>query len=99
MEESLKQRLRSAVTRLESLSGEIQSGGSPATDGDASSDQSVTAFEELINEYVGRVVRAAETIGGQVFDATKVLEEGFAVQKDLIIQMKQSQVSFCGEQF
>ncbi|XP_074334947.1 cyclase-associated protein 1-like [Apium graveolens] len=91
MEESLIQRLESAVTRLESLSDGLRSGSSPAIGGDASSDPSVTAFEDLINEHVGRIVRAAETIDGEVFDVTKVLEEGFAVQKDLIIQMKQSQ--------
>ncbi|KAK1402646.1 Adenylate cyclase-associated CAP [Heracleum sosnowskyi] len=91
MEEPLIRRLEAAVTRLESLYGGLRSGASPPIGGDASSDPSVTAFEDLINEHVGRVVRAAETIGGEVFDVTKVLEAGFSVQKDLIIQMKQSQ--------
>lgn len=101
------QRLESAVTRLESLSGGLRSGASPDIGGDASSDPLVRAFEDLMSECVGKVVSAAETIGGEVFDVTKVLEEGFSVQKDLIIQMKQSQVTttyicmvaFYGEQF
>ncbi|KAL1801847.1 hypothetical protein ACET3Z_030494 [Daucus carota] len=91
MEESLIKRLESAVTRLESLSDGLRSGASAATGGDAASDPSVVAFEDLMSEYVGRILRAAETIGGEVFDVTRVLEEGFSVQKDLIIQMKQSQ--------
>ncbi|KAK1402649.1 Cyclase-associated protein 1-like [Heracleum sosnowskyi] len=43
------------------------------------------------SEEMRRVVRAAERIGGEVFNVTKVLEEGFSVEKDLIIQTKQSQ--------
>ena len=93
MEESLIKRLESAVTRLESLSDGLRSGASAATGGDAASDPSVVAFEDLMSEYVGRILKAAETIGGEVFDVTRVLEEGFSVQKDLIIQMKQSQVT------
>lgn len=92
MEEPLIRRLEAAVTRLEALYGGHRSDASRETGGDASSDPSVTAFEDLLKERVGRVVSAAETIGGEVFDVTKVLEEGFSVQRDLIIQMKQSQV-------
>ncbi|KAL6218586.1 hypothetical protein ACLB2K_011796 [Fragaria x ananassa] len=88
MEEKLIQRLESAVTRLEALS--FSGGSAAAASGDdAPLDPSVLAFQDLIGQYVARVSRAAEKIGGQVLDITKIVEEAFAAQKDLIIKVKQ----------
>ncbi|KAM7479298.1 hypothetical protein LguiA_027511 [Lonicera macranthoides] len=93
MEEKLIQRLESAVERLEAIStGGSRSRGLPDSFGDsASSDPSVIAFEELITEYVSKVSTAAEKIGGQVLEVTKVIEQAFSVQKDLLIKIKQFQ--------
>jgi adenylyl cyclase-associated protein len=93
MDEKLVQRLESAVSRLEALStGFGPGGGSPEINADAAAmDPSVIAFEDLIQQFVGRVLTAAEKIGGQVLDVTKVVKEAFSVQKDLLIKVKQTQ--------
>ncbi|CAI9104507.1 OLC1v1003192C2 [Oldenlandia corymbosa var. corymbosa] len=93
MDDKLIQRLESAVARLEALSFR-QGGGSRDIGGDAaaaSSDPSIVAYEDLISQFVGRVTSAAEKIGGQVLDVTKILEEAFSTQKELLIKVKQSQ--------
>lgn len=94
MEEKLVRRLEAAVVRLEAISVG-QPGGSPAHGGDAAAmDPSTVAYDDLISQYVGRVSATAEKIGGQVLDATKILAEAFAVQKELLVQVKQTQVRF-----
>ncbi|KAG4994009.1 hypothetical protein JHK86_030836 [Glycine max] len=94
MDEKLIQRLESAVSRLESLSAGFhpsatQSGGADAPD--AALDPSIVAFADLIDQYVGRVSGAAEVIGGQVLDVTKLVQEAFNVQKELLIKLRQTQ--------
>ncbi|GKB72442.1 cyclase-associated protein 1-like protein [Tanacetum coccineum] len=97
MEEKLIQRLESAVSRLESLAS---SGGSrsqpqstvPFDAASASSDPSIVAFDDLLNEYVSKVTGAAEKIGGQVFEITNVLGQAFNAQKELLVKIKQTQV-------
>ncbi|KAK3412522.1 hypothetical protein EUGRSUZ_I01265 [Eucalyptus grandis] len=42
-------------------------------------------------QYVARVSSAAEKIGGRVLDVTKVVGEAFSAQKELLIQIKQTQ--------
>ncbi|KAI4295531.1 hypothetical protein L6164_035570 [Bauhinia variegata] len=98
MEEKLIQRLESAVARLEELSAGVQSRGLPGGVGDAAlsgvdvaADPSIVAFDDLMGEYVGRFSSAAEKIGGQVLDVTNIVKEAFAVQKDLLIKVKQTQ--------
>ncbi|KAF5443958.1 hypothetical protein F2P56_036471 [Juglans regia] len=91
MEEKLIARLESAVTRLEALSTGFGSGGVPAIDVETVSDPSIVAFDDLIGQYLGRVSSAAEKIGGQVLEATKILQEAFNVQKELLIKTKQTQ--------
>ncbi|KAK1293411.1 hypothetical protein QJS10_CPB17g02178 [Acorus calamus] len=90
MEERLIQRLEAAIGRLESLSAGSRSvdlaGGEVAA-----ADPSISAFESLIEGYVGRLSAAAEKIGGKVLEATKVLKEAFSVQKELLVRVKQSQ--------
>jgi len=92
MDETLIKRLESAVTRLESLSTGIHPFASASDGSDAASDPSVVAFGDLIDQYVGRLSKAAEIIGGQVLDVTNRVKEAFAVQKELLIKLKQTQV-------
>ena len=99
MEESLIKRLEAAVTRLEGLSstggggvtlsrgGDFSSGGNVAA-----SDPSILAYDDLISQCVGRILTAAERIGGPVLDVTKIVAEAFAAQKELLIRIKQTQV-------
>ena len=42
---------------------------------------------------MAKVSAATEKIGGQVLGITKIVEEAFAAQKDLIIKVKQHKVS------
>ncbi|MBA0631545.1 hypothetical protein Godav_000410 [Gossypium davidsonii] len=42
-------------------------------------------------QYAARVSAAAEKIGGQVLDVTKLVLEAFSVQKKLLIEIKQTQ--------
>ncbi|KAL9296422.1 hypothetical protein ACSQ67_022318 [Phaseolus vulgaris] len=94
MDEKLVQRLESAVSRLESLSAGFHPSASPASAVDASDaalDPSVVAFADLIDQYVTRFSRAAEAIGGQVLDVSKLVREAFDVQKELLIKLKLTQ--------
>ncbi|CAL9021973.1 unnamed protein product [Prunus brigantina] len=90
MEEKLIQRLESAVGRLESLSLSGGAASAAASGDDGPLDPSILAYEDLIRQYLGRVSAAADKIGGLVLDVTKVLQQAFAVQKDLLIQVKQT---------
>jgi len=92
MDETLIKRLESAVTRLEALSTGIHHSAASSDGSDAASDPSVVAFGDLIDQYVGRLSKAAEIIGGQVLDVTNRVKEAFSVQKELLIKLKQTQV-------
>ncbi|KAI4318356.1 hypothetical protein MLD38_032072 [Melastoma candidum] len=90
MEEKLIQRLEAAVSRLEALSA--GGGGVPDNAGSGySTDPASLAFDDLMSNYVARVSSEAEKIGGLVLDVTRVVEEAFLVQKELLIRIKQSQ--------
>lgn len=91
MDENLIKRLESAVARLEVLSA---SGGAAEVGGDAAvaMDPSIIAFGDLISEYVAKVKIAAEKIGGKVLEVSRIVEEAFSVQKELLIKIKQTQV-------
>ncbi|KAI3922340.1 hypothetical protein MKX01_006029 [Papaver californicum] len=94
MEEKLIQRLESAVQRLESLCSGFRHGSTGISadgDDDAQLDPSISAYQDLIDQFVGRILSSAEKIGGNVLEATKVLEEAFGVQKELLIKVKQCQ--------
>ncbi|KAK6916571.1 Adenylate cyclase-associated CAP, C-terminal [Dillenia turbinata] len=92
MEEKLIERLEAAVRRLESISAGGFSSAADSGGGDvSSSDPSIIAFDDLIGNYAARVSTAAEKIGGQVLDVTKLLEQAFSVQKELLIKIKQTQ--------
>jgi len=96
MDEKLVQRLESAVSRLESLSAGFHPSASSAISADdAARDPSVVAFADLIDQHVARFSRAAEVIGGQVLDVSKLVQEAFGVQKELVIELKQTQVRHC----
>lgn len=94
MEEKLIQRLESAVSRLESLASgsRSQPQSVPYDAASASSDPSIVAFDDLVNEYVAKVTGAAEKIGGQVVEITNVLGQAFNAQKELLVKIKQTQV-------
>ncbi|XP_051132753.1 cyclase-associated protein 1-like [Andrographis paniculata] len=87
MDENLIKRLESAVTRLESLAG----GAAAESGGDAAKDASISAFDDLISQYVGSVMSAAEKIDGQVLDVSRIIQQAFHVQKDLLIKIKETQ--------
>lgn len=90
-------RLEAAVARLEALSvGGLQQGVALEEGGDAAAaatDPSIVAFDDLISQYVGRVTSAAEKIGGQVLDVSKAIAEAFSVERELLVKIKQTQVS------
>ncbi|KAI3809776.1 hypothetical protein L1987_19376 [Smallanthus sonchifolius] len=91
MAENLIQRLEVAVSRLESFSRSSQPQAAALDAASASSEPSIVAFDDLITEYVDKVSSAAEKIGGQVNDITKVLREAFSAQKALLAKIKQTQ--------
>lgn len=86
MDEKLIQRLESAVARLESLSSPPQVGDVA----DVKLDPSITAFDDLMSQYLGRISSAADKIGGKVVDVTEILKQAFAVQRELLIKVKQT---------
>lgn len=92
MDGKLIERLEAAVARLEALS---VAGGSarglPDSGVEVASDPSIVAFDDLMAQYAARISGAAEKIGGQVLDVTKILLEAFSVQKKLLIEIKQTQ--------
>ncbi|CAI0377320.1 unnamed protein product [Linum tenue] len=90
MEEKLISRLESAVARLEALSSSGFASRDIGGGDDASSDPSILAFDDLIRESFGRVSAAAEKIGGQVLEVTKVLGEAFSVERELLVKIKQT---------
>lgn len=87
MDENLIKRLESAVARLEVLSA-AEVGGDAAV----AMDPSIIAFGDLISEYVAKVKIAAEKIGGKVLEVSRIVEEAFSVQKELLIKIKRTQV-------
>ncbi|XP_043709536.1 cyclase-associated protein 1-like [Telopea speciosissima] len=91
MEENLIQRLESAVARLEALSTGFHQPGSSNVDVDAPVDATIVAYDDMTAQYLSKVSAAAEKIGEQVLDVTKIVEEAFSVQKELLINVKQTQ--------
>ncbi|PON57884.1 Adenylate cyclase-associated CAP [Parasponia andersonii] len=90
MEEKLIQRLESAVARLEALSSGFGAGSLPENADAAPLDPSILALDDLLGQCLARVSAAAEKIGGQVLDVTKILREAFAVLRELLIKAKQT---------
>lgn len=93
MEEKLIERLEAAVVRLEAISAArgVPAAGDAGGDASAATDPAILAFDDLMAQYMARVSSAAEKIGGQVLDVTKVVHEAFSVQKELLIQIRQTQ--------
>nr|GMC82926.1 cyclase-associated protein 1-like [Ipomoea batatas]GMC84956.1 cyclase-associated protein 1-like [Ipomoea batatas]GMC87051.1 cyclase-associated protein 1-like [Ipomoea batatas] len=92
METKLVERLESVADRLEALcSGGFQASRSLNVDGYAATDPSIVVFDGLISQYIGAITSAAEKIGGQVLDASMILEEAFFVEKQLLIKVKETQ--------
>lgn len=101
MDENLIKRLESAVARIEMLSSAgVRSACAAEVVEDAMAmDPSIIAFDDLISQYVNTLTSAGEKIGGQVLNISKIIEEAFFAQKELLIKIKRSQVncrfSFC----
>ncbi|KAL5704585.1 F-actin-capping protein subunit alpha [Ranunculus cassubicifolius] len=91
MEEKLIQRLESAVIRLEAISSGSSRSFNENNDDNGPLDPAISAFDDLRSEFVSRVFNSAEKIGGEVFDVTKILDEAFSVQRELLIKIKKSQ--------
>ncbi|KAJ4966346.1 hypothetical protein NE237_018195 [Protea cynaroides] len=91
MEEKLIRRLESAVARLETLSTGFHQADSSDVSVDAPVDPAIVAYDDMTAQYLARVSAAAEKVGGQVLDVTKILEKAFSVQKELLIKCKQTQ--------
>ncbi|KAI9123973.1 hypothetical protein K1719_005273 [Acacia pycnantha] len=92
MDQKLIEKLESAVSHLEALSTGLHSCGGDALSGvDVAVDPSIIAFGDLMDQYIGRFSTAAEKIGGQVLQVSKFTQEAFAVQKELLIKVKQTQ--------
>ncbi|KAL6546030.1 F-actin-capping protein subunit alpha [Orobanche gracilis] len=93
MDENLVKRLEAAVARMEALSaGGFRQGAAVDDESDAfAMDPSIVAFDDLISNHVRRVASAAEKIGGQVLDLSKIIAEAFNVQKELIVKINQTQ--------
>lgn len=92
MEKELVKRLESAVARLEMVAAGSQSSISSRDLVDGPLDPSISALSDLIENSVSKLISAAEKIGGKVLEATKVVEEAFLVEKDLLIKAKKCQV-------
>lgn len=92
MEKGLVDRLEVAVRRLEELALGSQNLVSDRnfTD-DLQMDPALKAFDGILDTNLRRVMIAAEKIGGQVLEVSKILEQAFMVEKELLIQAKQSQ--------
>ncbi|PKA51365.1 hypothetical protein AXF42_Ash002730 [Apostasia shenzhenica] len=92
MEKGLVERLEAAVTRLETLAVGPQPlvSSRDLLDGQLL-DPSIDAFDGLVGNFLKKLVAAAEKIGGQVLEATKILEQAFAVEKELLVKAKQTQ--------
>ncbi|MQL77707.1 hypothetical protein Taro_010130 [Colocasia esculenta] len=92
MEKALVERLEAAVARLEALSAGSRELSFPEglADDAAPADPAIKAFDELREKAVGRLSAAGEKIGGKVLEATKIVEEAFATQSDLLVKAKQT---------
>lgn len=87
-------RLEASVSRLEALSARSQPPIPQGYSEDVSADPATSGFNDLIENHVRRVAVAAEKIGGEVHEATMILEEAFSTQKVLLVTIKQCQVGF-----
>lgn len=99
MGKKLVQRVEAAVDRLEALSlrfstsnGSSDLPRSPPDGVTLSSDPAITAYDGFLHNFLGRLLSAAEKIGGQVLEVTRVVQDAFSVQKDLLFKIKQAQV-------
>ncbi|XP_020589934.1 cyclase-associated protein 1 [Phalaenopsis equestris] len=90
MDIGLVERLEAAVRRLELLAAGAQPSDRDLADG-VPLDPDIKAFDELLDNSLRRLVAAAEKIGGQILEVTKILEQAFLVEKELLIQAKQTQ--------
>ncbi|XP_010936278.1 cyclase-associated protein 1 [Elaeis guineensis] len=93
MEKELLGRLEAAVARLEALAavGSRSAVASIDLAEAAAIDPAILAIDDLMSGSLARVSTAAGKIGGQVLEVTKIVEEAFVVQRDLLVKAKQCQ--------
>lgn len=94
MEKELVSRLEAVVARLETLAAAGSRAARPGLVADEPDavDSAIAAFDELVQNSLGRLSAAADKIGGKVQEATKTLAEAFSVLKELLVKAKQCQV-------
>lgn len=97
-------RLEAAVARLEGLgsraisSSPVQGISSLAGEGPGApsgvpvTSAVVTAFDELVQARVGRFLVAADKIGGQVLQASQVLQRAFEAEKAVVYAISKCKV-------
>lgn len=107
--EAVVVRLEQAVSRLETLGSRATSSsadrgisslvgfadpGASQPAGSASH-LSVEAFDELVQARVGRVLAAADKIGGGVLQTSQVLQRAFDAEKAIVRAISQCKVCVC----
>lgn len=96
-------RLEQAVSRLEALGSRATSttpdqgiaslvAASPGA-GAGASPPAVDAFDQLVQSRVGRVLAAADKIGGGVLQTSQVLQRAFEAEKAIVHAISQCKVS------
>lgn len=96
--EELVARLEAAVSKLEFIGSKVGVAPSPSASSSAREFQApptssvanpgINEYDELVQKSVGRVLGAAEKIGGQVLQSTHILKDAFAAQRDLLLNFK-----------
>jgi adenylyl cyclase-associated protein len=97
--EELVARLEAAVSKLEFIGSKVGVVSSPSASSSAREiqappptssvvDLSINEYDALVEKSLGRVLGAAEKIGGQVLEGTHLLKDAFAAQRDLLLNFK-----------
>ncbi|GLJ30362.1 hypothetical protein SUGI_0600780 [Cryptomeria japonica] len=98
--ETLVGRLEAAVSKLEALESRLglDSSGPSVSKREAPpvpistpsvDDPRISEYDQFVEKSLGKVLSAAEKIGGQVLDATLVLKDAFAVHRAFLLKIKQ----------
>ena len=99
--EAVVMRLEQAVSRLEGLGSRATSMspdqgisslvGQPGA-GAGAPPAAVEAFDQLVQTRVGRVLAAADKIGGSVLQTSQVLQRAFEAEKAIVLAISQCKV-------
>lgn len=96
--EDLVVRLEAAVSKLEFIGSKVGVAPSPSASISAREiqapatssvvDPNINEYDELVENLLGKVLGAAEKIGGQPLEGTQLLKNAFAAQRDLLLNFK-----------